>query len=124
MHASQLCEFCKDQPLSTKPFYIFPCGHGMHCDCCKQKVEVYLQESEKVEIKRIEEKISMLMNINNNKSNLMIDKKLNAELECLQEELDNILASECPLCGRYMIHSIGISLLYGISENELKSWEI
>lgn len=52
------------------------------------------------------------------------DKRSMNQLEQLQNELDGYLASDCPLCGNYMIRSLGLSLISEQEMVEAKSWEL
>lgn len=46
------------------------------------------------------------------------------QLEQLQNELDNYIAADCPLCGNYMIRSLGVSLISEQESIEAKSWDL
>jgi hypothetical protein len=52
------------------------------------------------------------------------DKRSMNQLEQLQNELDSYLAADCPICGNYMIRSLGMSLISEHETIEAKSWEL
>lgn len=53
------------------------------------------------------------------------DKRSLTQLDQLQNELDSYVAADCPLCGNYMIRSIGMSLTGSEKEQlEAKTWAL
>ncbi len=123
--------------LFSQPFYLFPCGHGYHCDCL---VRVYIGDlnssggkalsgqgksssiatgnavsnciltpEEVGNIKQIMEQMTQ-MSSKVNRDGSAVDKRLAQQYESLQAQLDGHIATDCPLCGDVMIRLVGISL--------------
>lgn len=137
----QKCEECVHQHINTalfsKPFYLFPCGHGYHADCL---VRMYVGESATKSlngftsatfsdaantsntisncvldpilvsrIRSLSEQINSLSNkiVKDSQNN---DKRVMLQLDLFQNELDSYIAADCPLCGDIMIKLVAVSL--------------
>ncbi|KAK9468292.1 Pep3/Vps18/deep orange family-domain-containing protein [Lipomyces arxii] len=78
------CFICS-YPLLSRQFYVFPCQHSFHGDCLVSKV----MEISNVRVRR-------------KLSELQIEEEKGSNLD----DLDAIVASECVVCGPYMINSV------------------
>ncbi|KAF7724526.1 hypothetical protein EC973_000903 [Apophysomyces ossiformis] len=138
-----ICNF----PLLTRQFYVFPCQHAFHADCLLNKATKYLPTRQIRRLADLQEQLSSeiqsreRLNLTKAESgnarpvilpgdatdaNRDLDelKIMVARTERLKEELDDIVANECPLCGEFMIDSIGQPF---IADEELEmalSWAI
>lgn len=117
---NQTCECCS-HGLFGKQFYLFPCGHGYHEDCMVLRSAEYLESQEEVlAVAALQEQLKQVAA--RAKDN---DKRSLAQLDQLQNELDGYVAADCPLCGTYMIRSIGVSLVASEKDiSEAKTWEL
>ncbi|KAG0167963.1 hypothetical protein DFQ28_011230 [Apophysomyces sp. BC1034] len=140
------CHIC-NFPLLTRQFYVFPCQHAFHADCLISKATKYLptrqirrladlQEQLSSEI-HTRERLSSVKAENNNARGVIfpgdaaatdgsIDdiKSMVARTEKLKDQLDDIVANECALCGEFMIKSIDQPFI-GDEEVEMaSSWVI
>jgi hypothetical protein len=119
VRANQRCELCS-QLLFSRQFQLFPCGHGFHDDCLLKKAPQFLADASQVAmVKSLEEQIKVI-SIRAKDS----DKRALIQLDHLQNELDNLISSDCLLCGEFMIRSVGMSLILPCDEIEAKSWEL
>jgi vacuolar protein sorting-associated protein 18 len=112
----QRCVHCSDY-LFHRQFYLFPCSHGFHSNCLMSKLSRVLKPSICQSVQLIEEQLSTLQARKDS-----ADKKIMAQQEILQSELDNLIAADCPECGFYMIESLEVPLVH--DEEEAKSWQI
>lgn len=113
---SQRCDFCMEMLLGNQ-FYLFPCSHGFHTDCLMQNALKSLNASQLNEIRKIEESLkSTALKLKEN------DPRLKAQHEALQQELDDIIAADCPLCGYTIIKQLSVSMLADIDKTEVQSW--
>jgi len=116
----QTCEEC-GEPLFARQFYLFPCGHGLHCDCMRKRVLPYLDARQRRAVERLEERTKAMASRARDD-----DRRALTQYEYAQAELDGYLAGECPLCGSVMIMSVAQPLV-GSSEEDLKEaaeWEL
>lgn len=140
---NELCRIC-NKTLLTRQFYIFPCQHLFHADCLLDTLINSYPSRKNKRIKMLNEQIQNLKNSSKSyylnlsaATNLVsissafkakLDESDNSEAKSQQEklknELDELVTSECPLCGDSMISSIDLPFINS-QENELiKSWEI
>lgn len=69
------------------------------------------------EIKKLEESLkSTALKLKEN------DPRTKAQHEALQQELDDIIAADCPLCGYSIIKQLSVSMLADIDKSEVQSW--
>ena len=170
LSTKQKCEYCMAGTLFSKPFYLFPCGHGYHTECMvklytgkssmgticlcvmishvvcdslgdtdRNRVmdkstsmsnavsELILTKAEVAHIKHLNEQLNQLHIKMNRDYQTNTDKRLQQSIEYVQNELDGLIANDCPLCGDIMIQLVGISLIHTntLKDNQEKlSWEI
>ena len=43
--AAQRCEYCRNA-IFSRPFYVFPCSHGYHCDCIMKRLPEHLDHTQ------------------------------------------------------------------------------
>jgi hypothetical protein len=106
MSSSQRCEACL-APAVARPFYLFPCGHALHCDCQEAAVRPHLSPSQIVAVD------ALLLPSGGSSEK---DDALRAA------ELDGYIAAECMLCGEIMIESVDQPL--PALQGEAKRWDL
>jgi vacuolar protein sorting-associated protein 18 len=129
VNTSDVCSKCRFR-LMNRRFYVFPCLHKFHSDCLYQTSQPYLLPHRQ---KRIEELQRLLQdieavpilnptnassstmghssNVNHfskttSKSNQHPQTYSSEEIARLKNELDELLAGECPWCGERILKSI------------------
>ena len=112
----QRCDLCMETLLGNQ-FYLFPCSHGFHAHCLTQNALKSLNASQLNEIRKIEESLRSIGV--KGKEN---DARIKAQHEALQQELDNFIAADCPLCGYTIIKQLNVSLLAECDQAEINSW--
>lgn len=125
--STQKCEFCPDA-LFQRQFYLFPCGHGYHCDCALDQASailgantIALNDAKKT-ASLIESILAKHRGVAGAKESG--NKRVLAKLELLQTELDGYIAAECALCGSVIIRNVGQPLILPNDEEEAKSWSL
>lgn len=124
--ANTKCNSCF-LPLFIRSFMAFPCRHCFHADCllstlmkdmfspAQQRRVIYLQEM----IAREEEQLKLnstspLITVSSQYSSPTsptpavddTSKRASASLEKFRTEFDDIVGSDCALCGHYLVQSI------------------
>ncbi|CAH8518906.1 unnamed protein product [Dicrocoelium dendriticum] len=84
------CAHCS-QLLLVRAFYLFPCGHYFHANCLMAQVEPHLSAEEMAELDRL---------LNAQQMNSQ------ASLADFQDKLDQLVAADCPSCGRQAIANV------------------
>jgi hypothetical protein len=125
--STQKCEFCADA-LLQRQYYLFPCGHGYHCDCALTQASSILGANS-----------SALMDANKTATlieNILAkhrgvagakesgNKRIVAKLELLQTELDGYIAAECALCGSVIIKLVAEPMISAEDAKEAQSWSL
>jgi len=82
------CRFCR-QPVLSRQFYIFACGHAFHVDCLSDRVLKEVPAWQRQRILQLQEKL-----------------KEGKNLDRLRAQLDEAIAGECYHCGELAIRSI------------------
>ncbi|CAO3649927.1 unnamed protein product [Cunninghamella blakesleeana] len=150
VNAVEKCYLCH-HPIFTDQFYLFPCQHVFHSECLAQRVTQYLPPRT---LRRLHQLQSQLDDIKSPTSSTLTNeggvgvasKWINAagaiftgdsvtsadheqantttKDELIQEEIDDIVAAECVLCGDVVIKSIDQPF---ISEEEVgtkNEWDL
>ncbi|CAG8483434.1 620_t:CDS:10 [Paraglomus occultum] len=148
---NEKCSLC-DFPMLTRQFYIFPCQHGFHSDCLINKVKHHLNPRQIRRILELQEKIAQeISNINHAvakplakpqtqaggldllKGLILPDLTANSgddvavvvpKVDQLKDELDDLVASECILCGDIMIKTIEEPFISPEETDLLASWAV
>lgn len=118
--SQQRCEYCSDG-LFSRQFYLFPCSHGMHSDCLLRRTyqHRHLEPSQLALLASVEEQLRAVQARAKD-----ADKRALSQQEYFQNELDGLIAADCPLCGYIMIRSLAVPLVSDQDTAEAKSWEI
>ncbi|CAO3653446.1 unnamed protein product [Cunninghamella echinulata] len=138
VNAVEKCFICH-HPIFSDQFYLFPCQHVFHAECIVQRVTHYLPPRT---LRRLHQLQSQLDDIKSPTSSSITnagpaskwinaagaiftsdsasvvenDQTNTAKDEQIQEEIDDIVAGECVLCGEVIIKSIDQPF---ISEEEI-----
>ncbi len=90
-----------------EPFYAFPSGYVVLERALKQEIFPHLNEKQLARVTFIESELKRLRASSNNHNRNAYDAaKDNYEIDELQNELDGLIAAECPLTGSIMVESI------------------
>ena len=105
--ATQACYYCR-LPL-TRTFYMFPCQHLFHQKCLADEMTKHISSP-----------------LERNKVMNFADSLGRNQIVPLafQEEIDNIIACECPLCGDIMIDAIDVPLYNPHNQSLTDSWRV
>ena len=125
VNTSDVCSKCRFR-LMNRRFYVFPCLHKFHSDCLYQTSLPYMwQEKQKrvEELQKLLQDIETVPIINPQASSSLVSTAVNhfaktnsksaqpqtyssEEIARLKNELDEMLAGECPWCGERILNSI------------------
>ena len=96
VETSKMCSLC-EVTLLSKSFYVFPCSHMIHTTCLIQEIRNYLRPRRQEEVDQLHKTMVSL------KANNATGGEKYREVKA---RLNDIIAEECILCGKYMIQSI------------------
>jgi len=120
---TKVCDSCK-HPVLTRQFYLFPCQHVFHGDCLLKDMSRHLGQEKRERAFQLSAMIEKESHVR-----MMLtegaDSKAAAAASVLEKrknELDELIASQCLLCGDIMIHSIDKAFVTGA--DEAKEWRI
>lgn len=102
---TQKCEYCSDIVFS-RPFYMFPCSHGYHCDCVMKRLHEHLEPAQVEVVQALDSKLQVA-----SKRAKDLDRRAILHQDYLQHEIDDFVAADCPLCGEAMIRSLALPLI-------------
>ncbi|KAJ3071653.1 hypothetical protein HK102_006394 [Quaeritorhiza haematococci] len=137
------CDVC-DLLLLTRQFYVFPCEHVFHADCLinyvtkdmnprnsRRVLELQGQITKQITLLRSGSSSGVMTPDNDSGRRSRVDgasKELNAgikqQLDQLKEELDEMVASECPYCGEIMVRSIDKPFIGDEEMGTVASWAL
>lgn len=115
VEAEDECHMCRF-PLLSRSAYLFPCGHRFHGDCLLPRV---LANMSKLRRERVQDLQRELASLPNNDNDSISSSSLSVREQLLQD-LDDILASDCIMCGESVVRSIDAPF---IPEDNLQSVE-
>ncbi|KTW28874.1 hypothetical protein T552_01503 [Pneumocystis carinii B80] len=113
LNTEEECNICRNMLLNEQ-FYVFPCQHCFHKDCLFSKVS---EDTTSWQYRRIQDLQSSISKLKNDTSEKQIQQS-----KKLAKELDDIISSECILCGNTMIRSIDKSFID--NNTEMSFWNI
>lgn len=112
--------------LLLKPFFLFPCSHKFHSDCLEKNLIQLLSEfqlnfkvyannlnpisapEEGQKLLKLKQKLSLLttqIELAKNQNNVIPTQTI-ASRDQLKQDIENILAAECTVCGSLMINQL------------------
>ncbi|CAG8467025.1 8972_t:CDS:10 [Ambispora gerdemannii] len=118
---SEKCSLC-DFPLLIRQFYVFPCQHAFHTDCLINRVTKYFNTRQLRRILDLQEQIARLIMPDNAATPGDDVVVIVPKVDQLKDELDDLVASECILCGDIMIKSIEQPFINDEESDLLASW--
>ncbi|KAJ3040940.1 hypothetical protein HDV00_010151 [Rhizophlyctis rosea] len=124
---TERCQQCS-QPLLTRQFYVFPCRHVFHADCLVGVVVAGVDERRRRRILDVQEGIARGVGVGVGKKGGGGEetggKVGSGGVEKLKEELDDLVANECVLCGDLMIRSVDKPFVRPDETDEIASWAL
>ncbi|XP_055900557.1 vacuolar protein sorting-associated protein 18 homolog isoform X1 [Biomphalaria glabrata] len=100
--AEDKCSAC-GYPLMSRAFYLFPCGHKFHMDCLISEVLPSLQSSKKSQVEALQRKLA---EGDSGPSHKTMSSSTGLKDMDVKTKLDELVASECILCGDFMIRCV------------------
>ncbi|CAG8443951.1 10866_t:CDS:10 [Ambispora leptoticha] len=117
------CSLC-DFPLLTRQFYVFPCQHAFHSDCLITQVTKHLKTKQLRRILDLQDQIARFIMSDNAATPGDDAVVIVPKVDQLKDELDDLVASECILCGDIMIKSIEQPFIKEEESEILASWTV
>lgn len=121
VNEDQACEICGEASVRER-FYAFACTHCFHEACLRALVVPALETERRQRLFDLESK-----RIEHQAAGALGDGAVGPsakELEEVEDELDGILADDCPLCGKLMIQAIRRPFIDPDEVAEAESWAI
>ena len=107
---SQRCDLCF-RPVLSRSFYLFPCSHAFHTDCLIEHMKRYLTEEQRSRVLTLQRMLASSTAEGGGGGEKA------GERNALENELDDIVASECILCGEHMIREVSEPFLSSSSSS-------
>lgn len=139
VHVGEECFSCH-RPLMEKQFYVFPCQHTFHSECLVSSVLRDAAPSQRRRIAQLQSQIAKVKDAQSQKeqknakepklelsNGSTTSTSLETQSQKLSDELDDLVAAECLLCGSLMIRSIdeGFKLKDEKADSvEAASWQV
>lgn len=105
VQAGDHCHLCRS-PLLTRSAYLFPCGHRFHGDCLLPRVLTTMSQMRRERVAELQRELASLPN--NDADSLSLASSSLGTREQLLQDLDDIMAADCVLCGESVIRQIRI----------------
>jgi len=126
LKVQEKCSSCS-QPLMIRTFYAFPCRHTFHANCLEREISPYIPLETLQRLKELKLQLAAaaakIPDASQDDSSSIGSKTLQSVEKNLQE-VDEILAAECPFCGDYLIRMIDQPFFTPTEYlKELKTWE-
>lgn len=131
VRVNQACELCQ-MPILVRNFYLFPCQHVYHADCLINEMMQHLNSIERNKVRELTNRISDELKPQMKPREEFDARRKEQSLEALQlnsvdqhkADLDCIVASECLLCGSFMIKTIDLPFVQEDETDDITSWEV
>lgn len=111
VEAEDECQMCRF-PLLSRSAYLFPCGHRFHGDCLLPRVLANMSKLRRERVQDLQRELASLPSSDNDS---LSSSSLSVREQLLQD-LDDILASDCIMCGeavvRYCFFLLSITFLH------------
>ncbi|MCL7028399.1 hypothetical protein MKW94_006483 [Papaver nudicaule] len=108
------------------PFYVFPCGHSFHAQCLLARVTQCSNRAQAEYMLDLQKQLSLLsIEATKDTNGLVAEEESLTSMtpeDKLRSELDDAIASECPLCGDLMIREISLPFMLP-DEANVSSWD-
>lgn len=123
VHREQPCEVC-GAAAAEERFYAFPCRHCFHEACIRALAVPALEEERRQRLFDLEARRIAHQAAGAALGATVPSPPLAAELEAVEEELDGILADDCPLCGHLMLQAVCRPFVDANEAAEAASWAV
>ncbi|KAH3760124.1 vacuolar protein sorting protein 18 [Pelomyxa schiedti] len=121
--ATQQCEICHC-PALAKQFFYFPCRHVMHADCLHTHMIGFLTPTQRQRALDLKSILACPPVIRTGALPGEQDDAAIAAYERAKQEYDDLIASECPLCGEIMISQTA-EPFYALDDDDLlQKWKL
>ncbi|GFN86697.1 vacuolar protein sorting-associated protein 18 homolog [Plakobranchus ocellatus] len=110
--AEDKCSSC-NYPLMSRGFYLFPCGHKFHMDCLIAEVLPSLPASKRSQVEQLQRKLAegealqgagtVAAGAGKRPDSSLVSGVKDMDVKA---KLDELVASECILCGDFMIRCV------------------
>lgn len=100
VQAQEQCNACRC-PLLTRSSYLFPCGHRFHGDCLLPRALATMSQARRDRVADLQRELASLPA--NEADNVSLASSSLSVREQLLQDLDDILAADCVLCGESVI---------------------
>lgn len=131
--AHRQCDLCA-YPVLTREFYLFPCGHTFHAGCLKNDMMKHLDNVQRSQVNELVKSIQRLGQESAPKKKATLSgsateekESLNlsvSKIDVLKDELEDLIASECVLCGDVMIRSIAEPFVNAGDSADISGWAV
>ncbi|XP_062517021.1 vacuolar protein sorting-associated protein 18 homolog [Corticium candelabrum] len=118
--AQQKCSICSF-PLLTREFYVFPCSHVFHADCLVVEIRPHLSQRQVNRMTDLHKQLGISFGRGFTASGSASASAAASEAsddlaaptvsEQARADLDDLIASECPYCGDFMIRTIDLPFI-------------
>lgn len=109
VQAGDHCHLCRS-PLLTRSAYLFPCGHRFHGDCLLPRVLNTMSQMRRERVADLQRELASLPS--NDADSVSVASSSLGLREQLLQDLDDILAADCLLCGESVVRYITSTLLF------------
>ncbi|XP_055346176.1 vacuolar protein sorting-associated protein 18 homolog [Paramacrobiotus metropolitanus] len=114
INGGEVCTKCR-LPLLTQQFYVFPCKHHLHADCLMALVRPNLMGNKPVLVDDLRKQLETMREQDDSASLHSFGSGGAAgtlsKREMVKQELEDLIASECPFCGLLMIKSVDLPFI-------------
>ncbi len=117
-YSNHKCDLCSEE-LKSNQFYLFPCSHAFHQLCLTSTAIQTLTPSQLIDMQVIQASLKTSQGRTGDQ-----DRARLQEQDALQQQLDSLIASDCPLCGYAIIKHLSHSLLKDASIEDIESWKL
>jgi len=117
------CGMCHHHLLS-RSFYVFPCTHSFHVECFRNEMAQYMSPEKKKKIEELEAIISNAQARSDQAKDVISTFPYDQSIEGATEKLNELVASECILCGDVMTSSLDLPFVLPDEVGEASSWQV
>jgi len=122
VRAGQLCDHCHHLAL-TRNLYLFPCGHVFHIDCLVDFTGPLMTNERRSDVQKIIKELAAMKSALSKQGDSSASTAIQQKSNTLRMKLDDLVASECPLCGDMMIRLIEVPFIQS-KDPAIAQWAI
>lgn len=120
LRQNQKCDLC-GYPVISRQLYLFPCQHVFHSDCLLADAVKNMKGAERQILQDLNGRLQALQRAD--EATLAASAKA-AQMDKVRGEIDDLVASDCPLCGDIMIKSVGKPFISPDESTIISSWSL